>query len=427
MTNPKSPMDTRGVIGSRHFRDGTTPSDPEPGLPLQARPSLSWEQDSSDIGGLIRPMLEALARLADLESTYLIVFDWERREQEVRFLFAVGRTQIHEGHRLSIPPHVSEEAFPGVTMSPRPLDNHLQPDSLVARRLGLKTFVSVPVITAGHRLYGMLCGASRNARDVSEPVVGIFEAFAAIVAGHLTRVQMKEAEDRATAAEAHLNSRARFLAEAEHRIKTPLTVLRGMSQTLRDRGDELSKPDRIELEQSLVRNVRVLSVELDGLLAEAGADILSRALSPVESDLGALVGEIARAFNGLDDGHQVVAETSGPLRAFADRSAVYQILGHLIDNAVKYSPGGGLITIRGTEDADSTCIEVVDHGVGLPATIDVFEAFRRGTQDQHTPGIGLGLHIVRTLVEAMHGTVTARNNPDAGATFTVTLPAGDRA
>lgn len=406
----------------------TAPTDQTtaPDLSLPTRSSPSWDQGGAEMGGLIRPILEALAKLANMEATYLTVFDWERREQEVRFVFAAGRTQIQEGQRLPLPDDVSEEAFPGVTRSPPTLENPAQPDGLVARRHGLKTFVSVPVTAPKHLLFGMLCGASRHPQELSESVVGLFESFAAIVADHLARAQMKEAEDRAVAAEAHLLGRTRIFAQAQHRIKTHLTVLLGMSMTLRDERRKLSDPTSFELEQGLVRSVRLLSQEIEGLLAESGADIHSRALSPVDCEMGAMVSEITRAFNGLDTTHHVVADVSGPLRAFVDPTAVDQILGHLIDNAIKYSPGGGLITVRAARDVGSICIEVIDHGIGLPPDVDVFEAFRRGTQDHRTPGIGLGLHIVRTLVEAMSGTVTARNDPDAGSTFTVTLPAGDR-
>jgi signal transduction histidine kinase len=235
--------------------------------------------------------------------------------------------------------------------------------------------------------------------------------------------RIEELEQRADAAESQLLARARFLAEAEHRMKTPLSILGGISLTLRDRGSDLSETTRDALQEGVVRNVARLGQELESLLVEARADIRSRELRPRESDMGAMVGDIAKAFDGLGPAHNVRADVAGEVSAYVDPDAASQVLGHLIDNAMKYSPKGGSIIVRARRLNEIIEIQVIDEGVGLPASVDVFEAFRRGNDATKTPGIGLGLHIVRTLVEAMGGTVSARSNPDSGSTFTVTLPA----
>ena len=154
-----------------------------------SQPLPPWDQKGPDIAGLIRPLLEALAKLANVESTYLTVFDWDRREQEVRFVFNTGETRIEEGHRIPLPAELSPEAFPGVTRSPLTIE-HSQPDSLIARGLGLRAYISVPVTVANHHLYGMLCGASRRPSGLSEGVVTMFESFAGVMAEHLVQVHM---------------------------------------------------------------------------------------------------------------------------------------------------------------------------------------------------------------------------------------------
>jgi signal transduction histidine kinase len=135
------------------------------------------------------------------------------------------------------------------------------------------------------------------------------------------------------------------------------------------------------------------------------------------------VREIAGAFDGLDTTHSVVVDMVREVAAFVDPTAIYQVVGHLLDNAIKYSPSGGRITIRVYEAAGSAAIDVIDEGPGLPVGTDIFEPFSRGDlQDGRRPGIGLGLHIVRDLVEAMDGTATARRNSGAGSTFNVSVP-----
>lgn len=376
-----------------------------------------------DLEDLTRPLLEALAKLADLDSTYLTVFDWTRREQEVRFVHSAGRGEITEGSRLPLPDGVSCESLPGVTRSPAQLPR-THPDSAAAKRLGLQTYVSVPVVLARHELYGMVCGASREARPVSEPVVAVMEALAGIVADHMSRARMAAAEQRAEVAEERLQTRALFLAVAEHQLKTPVTSLLGAAQILRDGWVGLDDGYRDQLLDMVVRSALDLAARVGSLLVEARAEVQSRALAPVDLDLVDFVATITQAFDGLDADQRVRAEVDEGLRTNADPIALRQVLGHLLDNAVKYSPEHGVISVVGHSTADGIALAVVDEGPGLPLDVDVFQAFERGTRAQvlAKPGIGLGLHIVRNLVEAMGGSVTAEANAERGTTFTVSLP-----
>jgi signal transduction histidine kinase len=110
--------------------------------------------------------------------------------------------------------------------------------------------------------------------------------------------------------------------------------------------------------------------------------------------------------------------------AVGDASALQQVLGLLLDNAVKYSPEGGTIRLTARRMEREVVIEVVDAGVGVPEDIDIFAPFQRGPGGElGPPGVGLGLHIVRNLVEAMGGSIQGRRNPDRGSTFAITLPA----
>jgi K+-sensing histidine kinase KdpD len=373
--------------------------------------------------GLTRPLLAALASIAGLESTYLTVFDWDRREQEVRFVHRAGGVEIEEGSRLPLPPQVSQESLPGVTRSP-PHMPRAHPDSQAARRLGLRTYVSVPVVLAKHELFGMVCGASRQAGQVTEPVVSVMEFFAQIVADHITRQRVAATEQRATTAEEHLRARARYLAVAEHQLKTPLTSLIGAAKLLTDGWKVLDDVQREQFIDMVVRSGNDLSDRIDGLLTEARADVQSRELVPINLDLDQFIDAIARATDGLTTDHSVRAHVEEGLQLRADPTALHQVLGHLLDNAIKYSPRRAAVNVIASSSSGGVTISVVDEGMGLPEGMDVFEAFKRGEGEivGATPGIGLGLHIVRNLVEAMGGTVAAEANPWRGSTFTVLLP-----
>ncbi|HTJ76730.1 MAG TPA: ATP-binding protein [Acidimicrobiales bacterium] len=378
-----------------------------------------------DLEDLTRPLLEALAKLAGLDCAYLTVFDWDRREQEVRFVHRAGDVEITEGSRLPLPSGVSQEILLGVTRSPAQMPR-AHPDSQAAKRLGLRTYVSVPVVLPRHELFGMVCGASRRPQAVGEPVVSVMEFFAKIVADHVSRARVAAIERRAERAEELLRARGMFLAVAEHQLKTPLTSLLGAARVLCDRWPELGQDDRAMFLDIVLRSALDLASRVDALLVEARADVQARDLVPVDLDLVDFVGTITRAWDAAAADHQVRADIEEGLVAWADPTALHQVLGHLLDNARKYSPGPSAITVVGRRSPEGVALAVVDEGVGLAPGINVFEAFRRGDEGHiaAVPGIGLGLHIVRNLLEAMGGSVEAAANLHRGTTFTVGLPAG---
>ena len=136
----------------------------------------------------------------------------------------------------------------------------------------------------------------------------------------------------------------------------------------------------------VIRSARDLSSRVGGLLVEASADVHSLVLVPVDIDVVEFVAT----------------------NLSADPGALHQVLGHLLDSAVRYSPPQGVITVLASGTRGGVAIAVVDEGVGVPVGMDVFEAFQRGDTEHIgvPPWIGMGLHIVRDLVEAMGGTVT---------------------
>ena len=109
----------------------------------------------------------------------------------------------------------------------------------------------------------------------------------------------------------------------------------------------------------------------------------------------------------------------------ADQKALHSVLFHLLDNALKYAPQGE-IEITAFAQPESVCVQVRDHGAGIPASAQpfLFERFYRArmTDAQTIYGHGLGLYLVRRFVEAMNGSVSAANHPEGGACFQFTLP-----
>jgi signal transduction histidine kinase len=214
-----------------------------------------------------------------------------------------------------------------------------------------------------------------------------------------------------------------LLAEAGHRLKTAMAVINGWASTLDDRWDQLDD-ERHRHGISVIRRASAgMADHARRLLEDARAEMHLLDLAPISLDLRDVLDVNVAMLEGLSQSHAITHETppDDDVVVSVDPGALQQILGHLLENAVKYSPSGTTVRVAAYRDDGAVLIDVRDDGIGLPADIDVFAPFERG--DTTTEGAGLGLYIVRNLARAMGGDVTAQRNPDRGTTFSVRLPA----
>jgi len=248
------------------------------------------------------------------------------------------------------------------------------------------------------------------------------DAEAAVPAAELLAQQRR----RADAAEQRLRTQTLLFAEAEHKLKTSLAVISGWAVTLDESWDRMDEAVRRQGVAAIRHAAEELNEQARTLLDDARAEIANLDLEPVRLDLVEVMFATTSLYGGVSRGHEVRFEaTADHVWALVDPASLQQIVGHLVENAVKYSPDGGRIVIRVSDDAGSAVLEVIDEGVGVPDGVDVFAAFQRGPDEADTAGVGLGLYIVRNLAEGMGGHVTAQRNPGpgGGSTFRVRLPA----
>lgn len=411
--------------------------DDEAGPSFQTPPSQSWDDKGLDLGELIRPLLEALAKLADLESTYLTVFDWDRREQEVRFVFSTGESQIDEGHRVPVPPELSPEAFPGVTRSFHAITS-TQPDSWVAKQLGLKAYVSVPVTVANHRLFGMLCGASRQPQEISETVVSMFVSLAAIMAEHVVRLHLEAIEARALAAESQLHQERLllevFLADAErvkneltavgnHELRTPITTISGSAQLLQSAGERLTTEERADLLTGIVQQTQKIQNIVENLAFEDEIPPADRdASTDVRSDAVAILGWLERA--GVNPSRFRLEVPPGTFVQI-DRDILRSVLFNLFDNASKFSPPDSPVMVNAERVGACFRISIANGGhIEREDRLRIFDRFEQidASDTRSFGGLGLGLHVVRRELEAYGGTIQVENT-EQSVIFTVVLTA----
>jgi signal transduction histidine kinase len=219
-----------------------------------------------------------------------------------------------------------------------------------------------------------------------------------------------------------------LLANVSHDLRTPLTAVLGYAELLRRRGGLSGKQVQAVdvIERNARRLLRLVSDLL--LLAQARAGELTLDVEAVE--LSQLVAESVELIRPLADHAELTLDLQADRHGTvieADRLRVGQLLENLIANAIKFTPAGGTVTVRVHSRADAAVVEVEDTGPGFPTAEreSLFEAFTRGSTSD-APGTGLGLTIVRTVVDAHDATIDVQSEPGHGARFTVAFRTAPR-
>jgi PAS domain S-box-containing protein len=223
-----------------------------------------------------------------------------------------------------------------------------------------------------------------------------------------------------------------FLATTSHELRTPITVVQGFASTLARQWEKLPDPDRRSAVQTIAERAGSLGRLVEQLLlgSRAGAEHLTVSNGPF--DLAAMLTGSASAFRTLSDKHQLVADIPEPMPpAYGDELATDIVIGQLLENAYKYSPEGGTVSVCATVRDDYIEVAVADEGIGIaPGDHErIFERFVQGeTGDRRRfGGIGLGLYIARRLARAQAGELTAQSRPEGGTVMKFRLRRADLA
>jgi signal transduction histidine kinase len=219
-----------------------------------------------------------------------------------------------------------------------------------------------------------------------------------------------------------------FLATASHELKTPLTVINGFAKTLTTRTLEPEK--QREALASIRRRGEELARVVDRLLLSSRIEAGRAEVARTVVDLIPLVYERAAELGEATDRQFEVDLPDDLPTVFGDPSAVTTVIDHLLDNAVKYSPGGGPVRVGAhREGVVAVVLDVTDAGVGMDSETvrHCFEKFWQADASgtRRFGGTGIGLYIVRSLTEAMGGSVAVRSELGAGTTFSLRLLAAD--
>ena len=309
-------------------------------------------------------------------------------------------------------------------------EDHLR----VSKAMQLRSVMVVPLIARGRSL-GVLTftTAATSGRCFGQEELAVAEELARRCALALDNARLYRQAQEALAL------RDQFVAIASHELRTPVTGARGFLDLL---GRQLARdtPDAARVARYLTQ-IRGTLGRMEGLVTDL-LDV-SRIqqgrldLEPEPCDLTALGAAVMRRLeSGVEwtAAHTVAFDAPEPVVGVWDRARLDQVLTNLIGNAIKYSPQGGTVRLviawdRATEPPTAT-IAVSDQGLGIPAAEreTIFEPFARGSaKGTRIGGTGLGLYIVRQIVEGHGGTITVESTPGQGSTFTVRIPARSEA
>ncbi|MCU1235829.1 MAG: integral rane sensor signal transduction histidine kinase [Candidatus Solibacter sp.] len=310
-----------------------------------------------------------------------------------------------------------------------PLDS-VEAELAVVRRL---IFIGLPLLLAVAGVGGYLL-----ARRTLHPLGSMAEQAHRITGSTLdARIAVEQtAEEVAVLAtsfnellsrlDQSFDSMRRFVADASHELRTPISVIRGEADVAlsQERGSaEYRESLGIVLDES-----RRLSRLVDDLLNLARADAGHVRLQTHDFYLNELVAECCRSVQGLANTKRLILEcrAGGDLQFTGDEQLLRRAVINLLDNAIRYTPAGGKVTATLEAADEGVALRVTDTGVGIAAgdAGRVFERFYRAgeARSRQDGGFGLGLAIVKWIAESHHGAVECASSVGAGSCFTVRLP-----
>ncbi len=212
-----------------------------------------------------------------------------------------------------------------------------------------------------------------------------------------------------------------------HDLRTPMTRLRGIAERAleSDSGDPARYREALaDCLEEAERVSEMLNTLMD--ISEAETGVMRLSLEPLDAaeiltDAADLYADVAE-----DKGVTVEVESPRGLAVLADRNRLRQVMANLVDNAVKYTPRGGRVKLSARQSPGSVILDVADTGPGIGAEDlpRIWDRLYRGDRSRSERGLGLGLSLVRAIVEAHRGRVEVESSPGQGARFTVTLPGG---
>jgi PAS domain S-box-containing protein len=297
------------------------------------------------------------------------------------------------------------------------------------REHGVKSLLGVPLLVEG-RVLGVIHVGRFERRPFTEDDTRLLQLVAFRVALAIDNARLFE-EERASRRDAEAASRAKdeFLTTISHELRTPLTPIIGWVHMIRN--DLLPTTEVNHGLEVIDKNSQSLKRLINDLLDMSAILSGKMRMEQLPVSMEAVLKEAletARPMAALKDVRLVMTfDNWNHETVTGDRARLKQVFANLLDNAIKFSPSAGVITIGGRVNGDDVVVSIEDSGQGIAADFlpFVFDRFRQedGSKTRAYGGLGLGLALVKSFVESHHGTVQAESaGRGHGSRFTITLP-----
>ena len=219
-----------------------------------------------------------------------------------------------------------------------------------------------------------------------------------------------------------------FISFAAHELRGPTTVIRGYLDVLENELSDALKDDQQELFHRLTVSSTRLSSYIDNILNTARYDRRHLKMNLSEETISVIYDAISDDMKLRASSQNRLLNVSFPAdlpTIAADRASIGEVIGNLIDNAIKYSNEGGLVNVTAKVSGDFVELSVQDNGIGMPESVvsNLFQKFYRSHRSRETiAGTGIGLYISKAIVESHGGNISVRSEDGKGSIFTVSLP-----
>ncbi|MET0352229.1 MAG: GAF domain-containing sensor histidine kinase [Rhizobacter sp.] len=292
------------------------------------------------------------------------------------------------------------------------------------RLYNIESYISVPIVRPDGAYFGNLCAIDPRPNRVSDAkTISMFQSFAELIGRQLdVEERQEETETALLDARAAAELREQFIAVLGHDLRNPLAAVSAIADLLarRQEGDVVRYGER--LRSSTRRMSRLIDDVMDFARGRLGSGIGLR-LAPVP-DLATALHDVVAELQTAHPDSRIIERYELAGEIVCDLGRVQQLVSNLLANAVDYGGRSDPVSVVARRDAHTLTIAVSNGGAGIPAThLDkIFEPFWRPAESAPGGGLGLGLHICSQIVRAHGGTLQVTSSPDAGTTFTATLP-----
>lgn len=218
-----------------------------------------------------------------------------------------------------------------------------------------------------------------------------------------------------------------FVSMASHEFRTPMTIIDGHARRLIKLKDSIGPAEIGERAGKMRSAVLRMTQLIDNLLnssrlIDGGG---GQYFHPAEMDVATLLQEVCELHREMVPGARIAERiATAPMRMVGDPKLLFQVFSNLLSNAIKYSPDGGVIAVDAALANDEVIVTIADHGIGVPAgDLDrLFERYHRGSNVSGIVGTGVGLYLVKMVVDMHGGAVAVESTEGEGARFTIRLP-----